>query len=94
MCTIGPLRFVGFLNAFREQHPGIEVSVIENVPVRLSELLLDGTLDISLMAQPSLFDPRLNVAPIFWERFGLASADAQRACTQHSARYNLPAHEH
>ena len=34
MCTIGPLRFVGFLNDFREQHPGIEVSVIENVPGR------------------------------------------------------------
>jgi LysR family transcriptional regulator, hydrogen peroxide-inducible genes activator len=72
MCTIGPLRFVGFLNDFREHHPGIEVSVIENVPGRLSELLLDGTLDIALMAQPSPFDARLNVAPIFWERFGLA----------------------
>jgi len=52
MCTIGPLRFVGFLNDFREQHPGIEVSVIENVPGRLSELLLAGTLDIAVMAQP------------------------------------------
>jgi DNA-binding transcriptional LysR family regulator len=72
MCTIGPLRFVGFLNDFREQHPGIEVSVIENVPGRLSELLLGGTLDIALMAQPSSFDARLNVAPIFRERFGLA----------------------
>jgi len=72
MCTIGPLRFVGFLNDFREQHPGIEVSVIENVPGRLSELLLGGTLDIALMAQPIPFDARLNVAPIFWERFGLA----------------------
>jgi LysR family hydrogen peroxide-inducible transcriptional activator len=60
------------LNDFRERHPGIEVSVIENVPGRLSELLLDGTLDIALMAQPSPFDARLNVAPIFWERFGLA----------------------
>ena len=29
MCTIGPLRFIGFLNAFRELHPGIEVTVIE-----------------------------------------------------------------
>ena len=58
MCTIGPLRFVGFLNDFREQHPGIEVSVIENVPGRLSQLLLDGTLDIALMAQPNPFDAR------------------------------------
>jgi len=32
MCTIGPLRFVGFLNDFREQHPGIEVSVVETSP--------------------------------------------------------------
>ncbi len=72
MCTIGPLRFVGFLNDFREQHPGIEVSVIENVPGRLSQLLLDGTLDIALMAQPNPFDARLDVVPIFWERFGLA----------------------
>jgi DNA-binding transcriptional LysR family regulator len=72
MCTIGPLRFVGFLNDFREQHSGIEVSMIENVPGRLSELLLDGRLDIALMAQPTPFDARLNVAPIFWERFGLA----------------------
>jgi LysR family transcriptional regulator, hydrogen peroxide-inducible genes activator len=72
MCTIGPLRFVGFLNDFREQHPGIEVSVIENVPGRLSQLLLDGTLDIALMAQPNPFDARLSVAPIFCERFGLA----------------------
>src|SRR5205823_2629883 len=43
-----------------------------NVPGRLSELLLAGTLDIALMAQPNPFDARLDVVPIFWERFGLA----------------------
>jgi LysR family hydrogen peroxide-inducible transcriptional activator len=72
MCTIGPLRFVGFLNSFRERHPGIEVSVIESVPARLATLLLDGTLDIALMAQPGPFDQRLGVEPIYRERFGLA----------------------
>ena len=72
MCTIGPLLFVGFLNAFRAYHPGIEVSVVESTPFRLSELLLDGTLDIALMAQPDPFDPRLSVEPIYRERFGLA----------------------
>ena len=46
--------------------------MIENVPGRLSELLLGGTLDIALMAQPTPFDAGLNVAPIFRERFGLA----------------------
>jgi DNA-binding transcriptional LysR family regulator len=72
MCTIGPLRFVGFLNAFREAIPGIEVSVVESVPPQLSELLLDGTLDVALMAQPGAFDRRLSVEPIYRERFGLA----------------------
>jgi DNA-binding transcriptional LysR family regulator len=72
MCSIGPLLFVGFLNAFRSRHPGVEVSVVESTPPRLSELLLNGTLDIALMAQPEPFDPRLGVEPIYRERFGLA----------------------
>ncbi len=74
MCTIGPLRFVGFLNAFREQHPGVELSLVESVPPRLTELLLEGKLDIALLAQPGAFDPRLMAEPIYRERFGLAFA--------------------
>jgi DNA-binding transcriptional LysR family regulator len=72
MCTIGPVLFVAFLNAFREYHPGVEVTVVENVPPRLTELLLNGSLDVALMAQPDAFDPRLKVAPLYRERFGLA----------------------
>lgn len=72
MCTIGPLLFVGFLNSFRARHPGIEVTVVESTPLRLAELLLGGTLDIALMAQPDPFDSRLDAEPIYRERFGLA----------------------
>lgn len=72
MCTIGPVMFVAFLNAFRERHPGVQVTVVENVPARLSELLLSGSLDVALVAQPDAFDPRLNVVPLYRERFGLA----------------------
>jgi LysR family hydrogen peroxide-inducible transcriptional activator len=72
MCTIGPLLFVGFLNAFRESSPGVEVTVVENVPQRLTELLLNGTLDVALMAQPQAFDERLSIAPVYQESFGLA----------------------
>lgn len=35
----------------RHDASGIEITVIESVPSRLSELLLDGTLEIGLMAQ-------------------------------------------
>jgi LysR family hydrogen peroxide-inducible transcriptional activator len=78
MCTIGPVLFVGFLNRFREKHPGVEVTVVENVPVRLSELLLNGSLDVALMAQPGAFDQRLNAVPIYRERFGLAFPTGHR----------------
>jgi LysR family hydrogen peroxide-inducible transcriptional activator len=72
MCTIGPVLFVGFLNTFRERHPGVEVTVVESVPARLSELVLNGSLDVALMAQPGEFDERLNAIAVYRERFGLA----------------------
>ena len=72
MCSIGPALFVAFLAAFRERHPGVEVTVVENMPARLSELLISGSLDVALMAQPNTFDPRLQVMPAYKERFGLA----------------------
>lgn len=72
MCTIGPLRFIGFLNAFREGHPGIAVTVIEGASSRLTELLTLGKLDIAVLARPEPFDRRLQAKPIYRERFGLA----------------------
>lgn len=72
MCTIGPMRFVGFLNAFHGKHPGVGVTVVEGVPSRLTELLLEGKLNVALMAQPMPFDERLRCEPIYTEPFGLA----------------------
>jgi LysR family hydrogen peroxide-inducible transcriptional activator len=72
MCTIGPLRFVGFLNAFRQARPGVELSVVENVPARLSDMLTEGAIDVALMAQPVPFEARFQAEPIYRERFGLA----------------------
>lgn len=72
MCTIGPLRFIRFLNEFRHRQPGIQLTLVETVPSRLSELLLDQTADVTLMAQPSPFDARLHVTPIYRERFVVA----------------------
>lgn len=72
MCTIGPLRFIRFLNEFRRQQPGVRMTLVETVPSRLSERLLDGTLDVTLMAQPEPFDPRFRATPIYRERFVVA----------------------
>ena len=72
MCTIGPLRFASFLNVFREQNPGINITVIDGTASRLTDLLLQHKLDIALMAQPNPFDRKLLKEVIYTERFGLA----------------------
>lgn len=78
MCTIGPLRFVGFLNRFRTDHPGVELTLTENVPERLSEALLQGDLDVAVMATPDGFDDRLRIEPLYPERFVVACAVGHR----------------
>ncbi len=72
MCTISPMRFVGFLNRFRADHPGIEMTLTESVPPRLAESLLRGEIDVAVMAQPDAFDERLRPEPLYRERFVLA----------------------
>lgn len=72
MCTIGPMRCVGFLNALRDRHPGIEVTVIDGPAHRLTDLLAEGKLDVALLAQPGPFDARFEARLIYCERFGLA----------------------
>ena len=72
MCTIGPLRFASFLNAFRVHHPGVNVTVIDGAANRITDLLLEHKLDIALMAQPMPFDKKLKADVVYTERFGLA----------------------
>ena len=72
MCTIGPLRFVGFLNQFRQRQPGITINIIDGAAGELVELLLEGKLDIALLALPEPFDPKLTTEPVYAERFGVA----------------------
>jgi LysR family transcriptional regulator, hydrogen peroxide-inducible genes activator len=72
MCTVGPMRFMSFLAEFHATHPGCEVTLIEGVPGRLAELLLAGKLDLAVMAQPEAFSDRLEVGPLYRERFCVA----------------------
>jgi DNA-binding transcriptional LysR family regulator len=78
MCTIGPARFMGFLAQFRDANPGCELTLVEGVPPRLSELLLQGELDLAVMAQPEPFHERLDVLPLYGERFCIAFPTGHR----------------
>lgn len=78
MCTIGPLRFVGFLNRFRADHPGVELTLTESVPARLSGALLQGDLDVAVMAKADGFDEKLRVEVLYPERFVVACSVGHR----------------
>jgi DNA-binding transcriptional LysR family regulator len=78
MCTIGPMRFVGFLSRFGRDHPGIEVSLMESVPERLSQSLMTGELDVAMMTPPGDGNDRLDLRPLYEERFMIACAPGHR----------------
>ena len=78
MCTIGPMRFVSLLNEFRVAQPGIELTVVEGMPAKLSELLIEGEIDVALMAQPEPFDNRFEAKPLYRERFMVACSTGHR----------------
>ena len=63
---------MSFLAEFHATHPGCEVTLIEEVPGHLAELLLDGTLDLAVMAQSEPFTDRLEIRPLYRERFCVA----------------------
>jgi len=72
MCSIGPLRFMSFLNDFRQTSPGVELTLLEEVPAQLSVKLLAGEIDVAIMAQPQPFDERLAVKSLYGERYVVA----------------------
>jgi LysR family transcriptional regulator, hydrogen peroxide-inducible genes activator len=78
MCTVGPARFMGFLAHFHGANPGCEITLVEGVPARLAELLLRGELDLAVMAQPEPFSERLEVLPLYRERFCIAFPTGHR----------------
>jgi DNA-binding transcriptional LysR family regulator len=78
MCTVGPARFMSFLAGFRAATPGCEITLVEGVPARLSDLLLQGELDLAVMAQPESFSERLKVLPLYRERFCIAFPTGHR----------------
>jgi DNA-binding transcriptional LysR family regulator len=72
MCTIGPMRFTGFLGEFQHKFPGIELNVIEDTAAGLARRLEDGAIDVAVIAQAEAFSERHEVRPLYRERFTIA----------------------
>ncbi len=86
MCTVGPARFMGFLTAFRDANPGCDMTLVEGPPSRLSEMLLQGDLDLAVMAQPESYNERLDVLSLYRERFCIAFPVGHRLEEQNRVR--------
>jgi DNA-binding transcriptional LysR family regulator len=69
MCTIGPHRFVPFLQGFRERHPKVRLAVQDGSAVQLSERLAGGELDVAVYGQPEEIDDRFHARRLYDERF-------------------------
>jgi DNA-binding transcriptional LysR family regulator len=86
MCTIGPLRCVGFLSRFQKDHPGIELTLTEETPARLTELLQEGKIDVAVMAQPEPFPERFDVHLLYRENFVVAFPPGHRFESMNAVR--------
>ena len=86
MCTVGPVGFMGFLAGFRGANPGCEITLLEGVPKRLSAMLMEGELDVAVMAQPELFNERFDVLSLYRERFCIAFPTGHRLEQQKRVR--------
>mgnify|MGYP006206325067 CR=1 FL=1 len=69
MCTIGPRRFVPFLQAFRERYPKVRLVVQDGSNQQLQERLAQGELDVAVYGQPDEIDERFHARRLYDERF-------------------------
>jgi DNA-binding transcriptional LysR family regulator len=76
------VQFVSFLGRFRSHNPGVEVTVLEGVPEQLCNLLVEGKLDVALMARPDGFRGPLRALELYAERFVIACAAGHRFAGQ------------
>ncbi|WP_372621266.1 LysR family transcriptional regulator [Falsiroseomonas sp.] len=72
MCSVGPQRFGRFFSRFRADHPGVEIMLADATPERLAERLLQGEFDAAVTVVPAGFGERLQVEPLYAERFVVA----------------------
>jgi DNA-binding transcriptional LysR family regulator len=86
MCTIGPLRGIGFVTDFWRANQGVEITLREGVPAALADLLREGELDLAVMAQSEPFEERFDVHPLYRERFVVAFPPGHRFAEKNGVR--------
>ena len=86
MCTVAPVQFVSFLDRFRVDNPGIEITLLEGMPDQLYDLLVKGEPDVALMARPEGFPAPLQASKLYLERFVVACSASHRFAIENEIR--------
>ena len=86
MCSVGPTRFTGLLADFRMRYPGISLELIEGMPTALATRLERGEIDIAVMASAESYPERLDLKPLYRERFLIACPAGHRFTCQNAVR--------
>jgi DNA-binding transcriptional LysR family regulator len=68
MCTIGPARVMGVLASFQRDNPGVEINLHETSPDGMTDGLLNGALDASLLGLPTPLHERFDSLHLYSER--------------------------
>ena len=77
MCTIGPRRLIGFFKGLEREVPTIEVSLREGPGDYILDQMLQGNLDLALLALPT-YPERLDARPLYAERYVVGFSDRHR----------------
>jgi len=78
MGTVGPMRFVEFINDFHNKNEGIEVCMQQAPLQRLRELLMEGVVDVAVLAQPEPWGERMDATLLYEEHFSVGFAAGHR----------------
>ncbi|WP_170294727.1 LysR family transcriptional regulator [Roseospira navarrensis] len=83
MCTIGPRRLIRFFQRLERDIPTLEVSLREGPGDWIQDLMMQGALDLALLAQPA-FPDRLDARTLFRERYVVAFPEGHRFQTMNA----------
>ncbi|MEZ5668946.1 MAG: LysR family transcriptional regulator [Alphaproteobacteria bacterium] len=86
MCTIGPMRLLPLIGGFRARNPDVDLTLRDGKGQALAQALLDGELEVAILALPDALDERLHGLPLFEEQFMITFAPGHRFEKQNAVK--------
>lgn len=86
MCTVGPAKLTGILEHLHKAFPGIQIHLIEDTPEGLVQSLMRGDVELAVLTTPDPKPERLDIVPLYRERFVLAFPPGHRFEKQNAVK--------